>query len=83
MSLYSGIHDMITTVSGDAVDIVRIMSIIGFATFIALAIYNVIIKGQPFDYQSFGIGLGGVIAATGVGIKMNPDNKSTTQNSGQ
>lgn len=74
MSLVSAIHDIITTTAGDAVDIVRIMSLLGFATYLGLAIYAVVWQKQPFSYHEFGIGLGAVIAATGIGIKMNSDN---------
>lgn len=75
MSIKSIMTDVITTTAGDAVDIVRVMSLIGFATFLGLAIYNVVIQKQPFEMHDFGIGLGAVIAATGVGIKFNTDNK--------
>lgn len=75
----SWINDIITTTSGDAVDITRIMALVGFATFIGLAVYNVVIAHNPFNGIEFGTGLAGVIAATGAAIKLNPDNKTGGQ----
>jgi len=47
------------------------LSILGVAVYLGLAIYAVVQKGQAFDPQAFGIGLGAVIgaAATGMGFK--------------
>lgn len=76
MSLKSAFTDIITVTSGDAVDITRIMALIGFAVFLGLAVYNVVVAHNHFNGMDFGSGLGAVIAATGLAIKMNPDNKT-------
>lgn len=68
-------QDIITTTAGDAVDIVRIMSLVGFATYLGLTFWQVVVQKQPMAYHEWGIGLGAVICATGIGIKMNTDNK--------
>lgn len=39
-------------------------------TYLGLAIYAVVAKGQTFDPQSFGIGAGAVIAAMGAALKL-------------
>ncbi len=39
-------------------------------TYLGLAIYAVVVKGQTFDPQSFGIGAGAVIAAMGAALKL-------------
>lgn len=70
------ISDVLTTTSGEAIDIVRVMSLVAFAAYLGLAIYDVVFQKNPFRYQDFGIGLGAVITATGVGIKMNTDNNA-------
>jgi hypothetical protein len=44
------------------------ISIAGAATFLGLEIYNVVHLHLPFDAQSFGIGFGAVMAATGAGL---------------
>ncbi len=78
MSLISAIHDIITTTAGDAVDITRIMSLAGMVTYLGLSIYNVVWQKQPWQPHEFGIGLGAVIAAAGIALKMSPDNSMTS-----
>lgn len=72
------IRDIITTTSGDAVDLVRINALLGMLVFLGLAIYDVVWQKQPFHAHEFGIGLGAVIAAVGLALKMSPDNSVTS-----
>ena len=74
MSLKSMLSDIITTTSGAAVDIARIMGLVGFATYLGLAVYDVVWRQHEFHMQDFGIGLGTVVAATAAAIKLNTDN---------
>lgn len=46
----------------------RSVGIVGVLTFLALSIYAVVFKGQPWDPQAFGIGFGAVVAGMGVAI---------------
>lgn len=73
-SLAQAVKDIITTTSGDAVDLVRINALLGMLVFLGLAIYNVVWQKQPFQPHEFGIGLGAVIAAVGIALKLSPDN---------
>jgi hypothetical protein len=52
-------------------DEMAILSILGVLAFIGLSAYAVIWKGQAWDPQAYGIGLGAAIgaAAMGMGIK--------------
>lgn len=77
MSLVTALHDMITTTAGDAVDIVRILSILGMLTYLGLSIYNVVWQKQPWQPHEFGIGLGAVIASVGIALKLSPDNSNS------
>lgn len=77
MSLKSMINDIITTTSGDAVDLVRINALLGMLVFLGLEIYNVVWQKQPFQPHEFGIGMGAVIAAVGIALKLSPDNSVT------
>lgn len=77
MSLKSMINDIITTTSGDAVDLVRINALLGMLVFLGLEIYNVVWQKQPFQAHEFGIGMGAVIAAVGIALKLSPDNSVT------
>ena len=47
------------------------LCVLGVLTFLGLAVFAVVVKGQAFDPQSYGIGLGSAIgaAAAGMGLK--------------
>lgn len=77
MSLATAIHDIITTTSGDAVDLVRINALLGMLVYLGLQIYSVVWQKQPFQPHEFGIGLGAVIASVGIALKLSPDNSIT------
>lgn len=52
-------------------DEMALLSILGVLTYIGLAVYAVVVKGQAFDWQGYGMGLGAAIgaAAAGMGLK--------------
>ncbi|HET8689323.1 MAG TPA: hypothetical protein VFM18_22160 [Methanosarcina sp.] len=54
-------------------DIVRVLAVISFIQYLGSEAW-VLYKTTVFDAQSFGIGLGAVIAGVGVALKFNPDN---------
>lgn len=62
------IKHMITGIDGQTVDPARVAFLITFLTFIGLAIYAVVGKGQAWDPIAFGGGAGAVLALGGVGI---------------
>lgn len=47
--------------------------LVGMAVGIALEIYVVGWKSQPFDIQSFGVGIGALFAGAGAALKMTPE----------
>lgn len=54
----------------DAAEGVQLMAWLGFLTFLGLAIWAVVGKGQAFDPQGYGIGIGAVLASAGAGLGM-------------
>lgn len=69
MNLPAIIKDCLTGKDGQTYDPARVYLAAGVASFLALAFYTVF-KTHTFDYQSFGIGFGAVLAAGGLGIKL-------------
>lgn len=72
------IAQLIQGKGGDA-DEMAILSILGVLVGLGLAVYAVVVKGQAFDIQSFGIGFGALIGAASMGMglkaKMEGDGK--------
>lgn len=62
------VKDCLTGLDGQTYDPARVAGVFGIATFIGLAIYAVIYKGQPWDPQSFGLGFGGLVTGVGAGV---------------
>jgi hypothetical protein len=49
-------------------DPLRIAFLVGFVTFIALAVYDVVILGRAFAPLAYGGGLGGYLGGTGAAL---------------
>lgn len=62
------LKDMITGSNNETFDIGRVLWALAVLTFLALAIYAVVGRGQPWDAQSYGTGLGLVLAAGGAAL---------------
>lgn len=54
-------------------DVLRWVGLSGSLAALGLQIYVVAWKGQPFDVQAFGIGLGALVAAVGAALGMKKD----------
>jgi hypothetical protein len=52
----------------ETADPLRIAFLIAFATGIALQVYTVIVQGNAFSIQDFGIGVGSLLATTGAAL---------------
>ena len=49
------------------------------ATAIALEIFTVVYKGEPFDMQAFGIGIGALVTGIGAALRMTPEAREVAQ----
>ncbi len=67
-----------TDSDGRHADEMALLAVLGVLTFLGLAVYAVVWKGQVFDPQGFGAGLGLAIgaAAAGMGLKAKLDPSS-------
>lgn len=72
------LKDILTGINGETYDLGRLLWAVGVLTYIGLAIYA-LIKGQLWQPESYGIGLGAVLAGGGAGIGLKkatePDRK--------
>ncbi len=62
------VQDIFTEKDGVSWSMARVGWGMSLLTFLALAIWDVTVQKSHFDMQSFGIGLGAVIAAGGIAI---------------
>jgi len=63
---------LLTLSDNSTYDIVRVLAVVSLIQFLGSEGY-VVYKSGAFDAQSFGMGLGAVIAGVGVALKFNPD----------
>jgi hypothetical protein len=66
---------LLTGADNQTHDFMRWIGLGGALTALALQTYVVVVKGQPFDLQAFGIGLGALCASVGAAMKL----KETTE----
>ena len=57
-------------------DLYRVLSLLAILTGLGLTIYSVVAKGQPFDIQTFGIGIGTLFTGCGAALIMKPETKA-------
>jgi hypothetical protein len=67
------LRDMLTGKDNETHDFMRWLGMLGGLTALGLQIYAVVSKGQPFDMQAFGIGLGALVAGVGAALGMKKD----------
>lgn len=67
------LRDLLTGVDGVTHDFMRYIGLGGALTALGLQIYVVVVKGQPFDLQAFGIGIGALSASVGAALHMKKD----------
>ena len=65
----SALKNMLADATG-TYEIAKASGALVVLTYIGLSVYAVVVKAQPFDPQSFGIGAGAVIAAMGAALKL-------------
>lgn len=61
------IKDILTGVDNQTYDVGRLLWVLGVLVYLGLSI-TALVKGQPWEPQSFGIGLGAVLAGGGAAL---------------
>ena len=72
------LRDLLTEADGVTYDIVRLLAVLSIFVGLGLSIYSVVIKGQVFSLQDFGIGVGAVFLAVGAALKLGESPAATT-----
>lgn len=67
------ITQLLTGADNQTHDVLRWVGLGGALTALGLQVYVVAWKGQPFDMQAFGIGLGALVASVGAALGMKKD----------
>lgn len=67
MSLRNVLRQLVTESDNVTHDIYRYLALAAILTGLGLAI-TAVVKGQPFDMQNFGIGIGALFAGVGVAL---------------
>lgn len=61
------ITDILTGIDNQTIDIGRLLWALGVLVFLGISI-GALVKGQPWEPEQYGIGLGAVLAGGGAGI---------------
>ena len=61
------VKQLLTESDNETADLYKYLALLSVAVAIGLSIYAVI-QGQAWDAQSFGVGVGGLIAGAGVAV---------------
>ena len=67
------IRQMMTESDNVTHDLYRYLALLSIVVGLGMQIYVVVCKGQPFEMQSFGVGIGGLFAGVGVAIGLKKD----------
>lgn len=73
MSLADVLRQLFTESDNRTHDLYRYLALASIVTGLGLNIYAVGWKGQPFDMQAFGTGVGLLFAGVGVALKLKPE----------
>ena len=72
------LRDLLTGSDNVTYDLVRLLAVLSIFVGLGLSIYSVVIKGQVFSLQDFGIGVGAVFLAVGAALKLGESPAATT-----
>lgn len=67
--------DWFTEVDNKTFDITKALAVISILTAIGLAIFSVVIKGQIFNYQDYGMGTAALFAGIGTALGLKKDSQ--------
>ncbi len=64
------LHEIVSDAAGRS-DGMALLSVLGVLSYICLGVFAVVVRGQPFAPEAYGMGLGSAIAAGafGMGLK--------------
>lgn len=74
MSLRDVLRQLMTESDNHTHDLYRYLAVLSIVVGLGLNIYAVL-KGQPFDMQTFGIGTGALFAGVGVALGLKKETK--------
>ena len=67
------LNDWFTEVDNKTFDVTKVLAVVSIITGIGLAIYSVVVKGEPFDYNNYGLGTAALFAGVGVSLGLKKD----------
>jgi hypothetical protein len=67
------LKDWFTEVNNETFDITKALAVVSILSGVCLAIFSVILKGQVFNYQDYGMGTAALFAGVGVALGMKKD----------
>ena len=65
--------NMFTESDNVTYDLYKYLSLCSICTGLALEVFCIVQRSQPFDMQTFGIGVGGLFAGVGLALKLKPE----------
>jgi uncharacterized membrane protein (DUF2068 family) len=64
------VRQLLTGVDNKTHDVARWLAVVSVLTFLSLTVYDIVVLHREWKMQDFGIGLGAVLGAVGVLIKL-------------
>ena len=74
------IKQMLTESDNLTYDIYKNVAAVSVITGLFLSVFTVVWQGSEFDMQSFGIGVGSLLAGLGAALRLKPDDKNKADN---
>lgn len=76
-ALRNFLKHLFTGIDNHTFDIARVLWFVSVMTFLALAVWHVVINKQGFDASNFGLGAGGMLAGGGAGLGLKGNTEPT------
>jgi hypothetical protein len=64
------LKDWFTEIDNETFDITKALAVVSILSGVGLAIFTVVLKGQAFNYQDYGMGTAALFAGVGVALGM-------------
>ena len=75
MGLREIIRECMTESDGITHDLYRYLSVLSIVVGLGLQVYSIVWRGQAFEMQTFGIGVGALFAGVGVALGLKKEGK--------